>query len=511
MADTPPEHPPADAPEQSGDGADRIRQARLDKLARLEDAGVRGYPTTFPRTHRAGEIHANFDTLEGQRACVSGRLDVFRKLSGNLVFVDLRDESGKIQLMLHPRSMDEAQRLVYDALDPGDFLGACGTVIKSKTGEVSVEANELTFLSKSLRNPPEKWHGIVDVETRYRQRYLDLMANPETRQVFFTRSRLISAIRQYLNAQGFLEVETPILQPIPGGGSARPFATESYALDANVYLRIALELYLKRAIIGGIERVYEIGRNFRNEGVSYKHSPEFTMLELYQAYADYDDIMRLTEDMIATAARAAVGKTRVPWGDQEIDFNPPWQRMPLRAAIAEFSGVDYADYADTETLRQAAERAGLHTEASWNRGKILDELLTAFVEPKLIQPTFLTDYPTDFPGSTLAKGKPDNPDEVERFEAFAGGIEVANAFSELNDPRVQRERFMQQVRAREAGDVEAQPFDQDFLTALEHGMPPTGGLGVGIDRIAMLLTDQHTIRDVILFPQLRPRDDRAES
>jgi lysyl-tRNA synthetase, class II len=276
-----------------------------------------------------------------------------------------------------------------------------------------------------------------------------------------------------------------------------------------MYLRIALELYLKRAIIGGIERVYEIGRNFRNEGVSYKHSPEFTMLELYQAYADYQDIMRLTEDMIATAARAAVGRTLVKWGDGEIDFNPPWQRMPLRTAIAEFSGVDYGEYPDVDSLREAAERAGLHTEPDWNRGKIMDELLTAFVEPRLIQPTFLTDYPTDFPGSTLAKGKPENPDEVERFEAFAGGIEIANAFSELNDPRVQQQRFMQQVRAREAGDVEAQPFDQDFLTALEHGMPPTGGLGVGIDRVVMLLTDQHNIRDVILFPQLRPREEQC--
>jgi lysyl-tRNA synthetase class 2 len=333
------------------------------------------------------------------------------------------------------------------------------------------------------------------------------MANPETRQVFLTRSRIISAIRQYLNARGFVEIETPILQPIPGGGAARPFATESYAMDSRLYLRIALELYLKRAIIGGIERVYEIGRNFRNEGVSFKHSPEFTMLELYKAYADYQDIMVLTEDMVATSARAAVGRTRVKWGDQEIDFSPPWQRMPLRTAIAEFSGVDYDAYPDAESLRRAAEEAGLRTEPDWNRGKIMDELLTAFVEPKLIQPTFLTDYPTDFPGSTLAKGKPDNPAEVERFEAFAGGIEIANAFSELNDPRVQRERFMQQVRARDEGDAEAQPFDQDFLTAMEHGMPPTGGMGLGIDRLAMLLTDQHSIRDVILFPQLRPREE----
>jgi lysyl-tRNA synthetase class 2 len=495
--------------EQDLDGVDRITAARLAKLERLEHTGVRGFPTTFPRSHRAQEIHTNFDALSGQPVCVAGRLDVFRKLSSNLVFVDIKDESGRIQLMLHPRAMDDPQRLVYESLDPGDFVGACGTVIKTKTGEVSVEVTQLTLLSKSLRNPPEKWHGLVDVETRYRQRYLDLMANADTRQVFLTRSRIVAAIRRYLDARGFVEVETPVLQPIPGGGAARPFATESYAMDTRLYLRIALELYLKRCIIGGIERVYEIGRNFRNEGVSFKHSPEFTMLELYQAYADYQDIMRLTEDMVATAARSAVGRTHVRWNDTEIDFNPPWQRMPLRTAIAEFSGVDYAEHPDVDSLREAAERAGLHTEPDWNRGKIMDELLTAFVEPKLIQPTFLTDYPTDFPGSTLAKGKPDNPDEVERFEAFAGGIEIANAFSELNDPRVQRERFVQQVRAREAGDVEAQPFDHDFLVALEHGMPPTGGLGLGIDRVVMLLTDRQNIRDVILFPQLRRRDDQC--
>ncbi len=494
----------------SGDGAeqpDRIRAARLAKLDHLEAAGIRAYPTTFERSHLAQDVAGKFDELQAERVCVAGRLDVFRKLSGNLVFVDIKDDSGRLQLMLHPRDMDESQRAIYDALDPGDFAGACGTVIKSKTGEVTVEVQQLTFLSKSLRNPPEKWHGLVDIETRYRQRYLDLMANDETRQVFLTRSRIVSAIRRYLDTRGFVEVETPVLQPIPGGGAARPFATESNAMDARLYLRIALELYLKRCIVGGIERVYEIGRNFRNEGVSFKHSPEFTMLELYQAYADYQDVMRLTEDMIATAARTAIGRTRVPWGNDEIDFSPPWQRMPLRTAIAEFSGVDYADYPDAESLREAAQRVGLRPDATWSRGKTMDELLTAFVEPRLIQPTFLTDYPTDFPGSTLAKGKPGNPQEVERFEAFVGGIEVANAFSELNDPRVQRSRFEEQVRAREAGDVEAQPFDHDFLTALEHGMPPTGGLGVGIDRIVMLLTNQHSIRDVILFPQMRPREE----
>ena len=481
---------------------DRISAARLDKLSRLESAGQRAFPTTFPRTHTAAEVHAQFDSLEGQRVCVAGRFGVVRSLGKKLAFVPLQDGSGRIQLLLHP---NELPGEVYDALDPGDIVGACGSVMKTRTGEVSVEATEITLLSKSLRNPPEKWHGLTNVETRYRQRYLDLMANAETRQVFLTRTRIISAIRRYLDGHGFVEVETPVLQPIAGGGAARPFATDSFALESRMYLRIALELYLKRLIVGGLERVYEIGRNFRNEGVSFKHNPEFTMLELYQAYADYGDIMRLTENMLTTAARSAVGKTRVAWGEDEINFSPPWQRIPLREAIAEYSGVDYASYPDTDALRDAAARAELHVEPEWNRGKIMDELLTAFVEPKLIQPTFLVDYPTTFPGSTLAKGKPDNPEEVERFEAFAGGIEIANAFSELNDPRVQRERFLQQVRAREEGDPEAQPFDEDFLIALEHGMPPTGGLGVGIDRVAMLLTNQHNIRDVILFPQLRAR------
>jgi lysyl-tRNA synthetase, class II len=482
---------------------DRISAARLHKLERLEATGQRAFPTAFARTHTAADVHARFDQLQGERVCVAGRIGVMRGLGKKLAFAPLQDGSGRIQLVLHPNELPPD---VYEVLDPGDVVGACGTVMKTRTGEISVEASELTVLSKALRNPPEKWHGLTNVETRYRQRYLDLMANPETRQVFMTRSRIVSAIRSFLDAQGFVEVETPVLQPIPGGGSARPFATDSWALDARMYLRVALELYLKRLIVGGIERVYEIGRNFRNEGVSFKHNPEFTMLELYQAFADYADIMRLTEEMIAIAARSAVGKTRVPWGEHEIDFQPPWQRIPLRDAIAEYSGVDYAQYPDVESLRAAAARAGLHVEPQWHRGKIMDELLTAFVEPRLIQPTFLVDYPTDFPGSTLAKGKPANPDEVERFEAFAGGIEMANAFSELNDPRVQRERFLEQVRAREAGDPEAQPFDEDFLIALEHGMPPTGGLGVGIDRVAMLLTDQHTIRDVILFPQLRPRE-----
>jgi len=403
------ESPDANDHEQGIDGADRLRQARLDKLVRLEDAGIRPYPTTAERTHRAAEIQANFETLQGQHVCVVGRLNVFRKLSGNLVFVDLTDESGKIQLMLHPRSMGDSQRLVYDALDPGDFLGACGIVMKSKTGEVSVEAAEITFLGKSLKTPPEKWHGLVDVETRYRQRYLDLMSNVETRQVFLTRSRFISAIRQYLNARGFVEVETPVLQPIPGGGSARPFATESYAMDARMYLRIALELYLKRCIVGGIERVYEIGRNFRNEGVSFKHSPEFTMLELYQSYADYEDIMRLTEDMVATAAKAAVGKTRVRWGDAEIDFNPALaahtaadgHRRILRCGLCRLSG--YGSAAGSCAERGPAYRA--RVEPRQDPGRAADRVRRAETDPADV-PRRLSDR---FPGFHAGQGQARQP------------------------------------------------------------------------------------------------------
>jgi lysyl-tRNA synthetase class 2 len=341
---------------------DRIRAARLEKLARIEEAGLRPYPTTFGRTHLARAVSARFEQLEGQRVCVAGRLGVFRTLGKNLAFVFVHDDSGEIQLLIHPGDLDERSRLVFEALDPADFVGACGTVTRTRRGEVSVEVQQLELLSKALRNPPEKWHGLVDVETRYRQRYLDLMANPETRQVFLTRSRVVGAIRSFLNARGFVEVETPILQPIPGGGAARPFSTASNALGAELYLRIALELYLKRLIVGGIERVYEIGRNFRNEGISFKHYPEFTMLELYQAYADYDDMMHLTEEMVASVAAAAVGKYRVAWNDAELDFSPPWRRVGLREAIAEYSGIDYDAYTDVASLRAAADRSGVRTE-----------------------------------------------------------------------------------------------------------------------------------------------------
>lgn len=489
------------------DESDDLMAARLRKLDALRELGVEPFPRRYDRTHLSAQLIAGFDQLEGQTVRVAGRLvGAIRDLGGS-GFAHLLDADGRIQVFFRKNSLSAEGFAVYRLLDAGDFIGVEGKPFRTRAGEITVEAVQLTFLGKAVRPLPEKWHGLTDVETRYRQRYLDLTTNAETRTVFLTRAKVVAAIRAFLNARAFVEVETPVLQPIPGGGAARPFATESHAQGATVYLRIALELYLKRCIVGGIERVYEIGKNFRNEGSDFKHNPEFTMLELYQAYADYGDVMALTEDLVTDTARATSGGTTVPWGETTIDFRTPWARVPLREAIAEYSGIDYAEYPDDEELRRVAAGKGLPVEASWNRGKVLDELLTAFVEPKLVQPTFLVDYPTAFPGSTLAKGQPADPLHVERFEAFAGGIELANAFSELNDPRVQRERFEEQVRARQLGDEEAHPFDADFLRALEHGMPPTGGLGIGIDRLVMLLTNRSHIREVILFPQLRARAD----
>jgi lysyl-tRNA synthetase, class II len=389
-----------------------------------------------------------------------------------------------------------------DTLDVGDFLGVVGTTFKTRTGEITVEAAEAHVLSKALRPLPEKWHGLQDVETRYRKRYLDLIANPEVMDVFRTRGRIVHEVRSFLVERGFLEVETPVLQTVPGGGSARPFETHYNALDRTLSLRIALELYLKRCVIGGIEKVFEIGRNFRNEGISLKHNPEFTMLEVYQAYADYEEIMRLTEDLVSTVAYRVLGKTTIPVkGGVEVDLTPPWERKPLRVAIYEACGVDYDEHRSAESLAGAAAEAGLRVQPGWTRGKLIDELLSVFVEPKISNPVFLVDYPLEL--SPLAKQRTDRPDVVERFEAFCGGMEIANAFSELNDPLDQRERFLEQARQKGSGDDEAMPFDADFLEALEHGMPPTGGMGLGIDRLTMVLTGQDKIRDVILFPQLR--------
>ena len=480
---------------------DRLYQQRLAKLQKLREAGVDPYPARFERTDLAADVLAGFEQEPGRVVRVAGRVVGGIRRMGKVTFLHLRDVSGDLQAFIRRDSVGDAAYALLELVDVGDFLGVVGETMKTRTGEVSVQARELQVLSKSLRPLPEKWHGLQDVETRYRRRYLDLIANPEVMQVFRARGRIVHEVRNFLVDRGFLEVETPVLQPIPGGGSARPFETFYNALDRTLFMRIALELYLKRCVIGGIERVFEIGRNFRNEGISLKHNPEFTMLEVYQAYADYGEIMRLTEDLVSTVATRVLGTPAVTINEREISLAPPWPRIPLRDAIYEACGVDYDEHPDADSLARAAAEAGLRVQPGWSRGKLIDELLSIFVEPKITNPVFLTDYPLEL--SPLAKKSEDRPDVVERFEAFCGGMEIANAFSELNDPIDQRERFLAQVQLKQGGDEDAQPYDADFIEALEHGMPPTGGMGLGIDRLTMLLTGQDKIRDVILFPQLR--------
>jgi len=366
-----------------------------------------------------------------------------------------------------------------------------------------MKAENITLLSKSLKPLPEKWHGLSDVDTRYRQRYLDLIANTEVREVFQVRSRVITAIREFLNQRGFLEVETPVLQPLAGGAAARPFVTHHHSLDRDLYLRIALELHLKRLIVGGFDRVYELGRTFRNEGISTRHNPEFTMLECYQTYADYNDVMDILEEMVSSVTSKISGKDEVLFGDNTINFKPPWQRLDLRQAIIKYSGIDFDQYSDTDSLRAKMSRLNMEVDPKKDRGRLIDELISTFVEPNLIQPTFLLDYPVEM--SPLAKTKPDNGSVVERFEAFAGGMEIANAFTELNDPIEQRQRFLRQQEKHKTEDEVVETLDEDFLLAMEYGMPPTGGLGVGIDRLVMLLTGQPSIREVIFFPQLKEK------
>jgi lysyl-tRNA synthetase class 2 len=481
---------------------DRLFEQRLDKLKRLRQAGIDPYPARFERDDLAADVVATFDREPGTTVRVAGRVVGGIRRMGRSTFLHLQDASGRIQAYFKQDVLGPERYALLDLIDAGDFLGVVGETMRTRTGEVTVQARELHVLGKSLRPLPEKWHGLQDVETRYRKRYLDLIANPEVMEVFRTRGRIVHEVRGFLVERGFLEVETPVLQAVPGGGSARPFETYYNALDRTLSLRIALELYLKRCIIGGIERVFEIGRNFRNEGISHKHNPEFTMLELYQAYADYEEIMRLTEDLVSTVARKVLGRTTITVkGDVEVDLAPPWPRTRLRDAIYERTGVDYDEHPTADSLARAAAEAGLKVQPGWTRGKIIDELLSVFVEPKVTGPVFLVDYPLEL--SPLAKQRTDRPDVVERFEAFCGGMELANAFSELNDPLEQRQRFLEQARQKGTGDDEAMPFDADFLEAIEHGMPPTGGMGMGIDRLTMLLTGQDKIRDVILFPQLR--------
>ena len=483
---------------------DEIIALRRTKLERIRSRGADPYPTRFHRTHTAQEATGLLqdDSTPEDTVVVAGRITAMRQM-GKATFLDLRDGSGRIQAYLKQETLGPQTYDTLRDIDLGDILGVSGTLFRTRTGEPTVQVHSLTLLAKALRLPPEKWHGLQDVEVRYRQRYLDLMANPSVRDTFVNRSRIISAIRRFLDSRGFLEVETPVLQATAGGAAARPFVTHHNTLDRDFYLRVALELHLKRLIVGGFDKVYEIGRIFRNEGVSTRYNPEFTMLESYQAYADYTDVMEMVEEMISGVAQEVVGGTRVPWGDTSIDLTPPWPRIPLRDAIRQHSGVDFEAHPDTESMREAVAGCGIPVDESWGRGKLIDELMSAKVQPNLVQPTYLTDYPVEL--SPLAKRKPDNPPLVERFELFIAGMEVGNAYTELNDPIDQRQRLLEQARLRAAGDEEAEIADEDFLIALEHGMPPTAGLGLGIDRLVMVLTGNTSIREVILFPALRER------
>ena len=483
--------------------SDLERQRRI-KLERLRERGIDPYPPRIQRTHTAAEAILEFEAGEPEREIsLVGRLMSIRVM-GKSTFAHIEDGSGRVQIYLRRDTLgEEAYEFFRRDFDIGDFIGATGRLFRTRSGEITLHVNDFRLLAKSLHPLPEKWHGLKDVETRYRQRYLDLIANEEARKMFVIRARIVSAVRRFLDQQGFLEVETPVLQPLYGGAAARPFVTYHNVLDQDLYLRIADELYLKRLIIGGYERVYEIGKDFRNEGVSHTHNPEFTQLEFYQAYADYNDVMQTAEQMVSYVAQEVLGTTRITYQGNEIELAPPWERRSFRQTIEEKSGIDYEDYPDAQSLFQAIRAIGGNVEPKATRGKLIDALLSNYVEPKLIQPTFLVDYPVEI--SPLAKRKPGHPDTVERFEGFVGGIEICNAFSELNDPLDQEERFLAHGRAYEAGDEEAHQMDRDWLIALSYGMPPTGGFGMGIDRLTMLLTDQVYIREVILFPHLRTK------
>lgn len=483
---------------------EELIRVRRQKLEELKSQGHNPFFCNFKPTHRAKELLEEYGGLtagqeaRGSRVAVAGRIMSLR-WHGKSSFAHLMDGTAKIQVYVRREVVgDEAYRL-FKRLDIGDFLGVNGAVFKTKTGEVTVLVGEFLLLAKSLRPLPEKWHGLKDVEIRYRQRYLDLICNPQVKEVFLTRSRIISLIRKFLDDRGFLEIETPMMQTFPGGAAANPFVTHHKALGRDLYLRIAPELYLKRLVVGGLERVYEINRSFRNEGISTRHNPEFTMLELYQAYSDYEDLMEMTQELIPYLTKQVLGTLKIEYQTQPIDLSPPWERLTLAEAISKYCGLDMVKAND---LRSRVKDLGIEVANDESDFQMIDDIFKELVEPKLIQPTFITDYPIEL--TPLARSKPEDHRIAERFELFVGGIELANAYSELNDPVEQRERLAQQVALRWAGSEKAGKIDEDFIKALEYGMPPTGGLGVGIDRLVMVLTDSASIRNVILFPHLRP-------
>jgi lysyl-tRNA synthetase class 2 len=489
-----------------------LQQIRLDKVTEMRERGIEPYPLRTRRSHTNAEALAAYDTAEASGdlpedgtlatpMTLVGRIVSFRHM-GKTVFAHIEDGTARLQLYIRKDAVGEdAYADVLKLFDLGDFVQAEGQLFRTRTGEVSLRVTDLTMLTKAINAPPEKWHGLQDIETRYRQRYVDLLANAEVRRIFQVRARIVTAIRQFLDARGYLEVETPVLQPLYGGAAARPFTTHHNALDQTFYLRIADELYLKRLLVGGFERVYEIAKDFRNEGIDRNHSPEFTMLEFYEAYADYEVMMDTVEALVAHVVTTVFGEPRFTFHGDEIDVTPPWPRKTLRQAIIDGCGVDYTQYPTQPELLKAAREAGADIDSDTVWPRIVDELLKQFVRPNLIQPIFLTDYPVAL--SPLAKRKTDDPTHVERFQPYIGGGEIGNAFTELNDPMDQLARFRDQQEDREAGDEEAMPLDWDFIAALMYGMPPTGGVGMGIDRLAMLLTDQRTLRDVILFPAMR--------
>jgi lysyl-tRNA synthetase class 2 len=493
--------------------SDQLVQRRAN-LAELSGLGVQLYPHSFHRTHTVEALvqahgEKSHDDLEAERpeTVTAGRVLGIRSF-GKASFLVISGGSAHIQVYIRQDSMPPDDFRMYKLLDFGDFVGVEGRLFRTRTNELTIWASRLHFLAKCLVPLPEKWHGLSDVEIRYRQRYLDLIVNPDSRRVFEVRAKVLGGIREFLNARGYLEVETPMMQPIAGGALARPFVTHHNALDMDLYLRIAPELYLKRLVVGGVERVYEINRNFRNEGISTQHNPEFTMLEFYEAYSDYEDLMSLTETMIPEVAIRAIGTDQIAWGDQQISLSAPYRRRDLRQITAEAAAgrigeVTEHDLRDAAKARELARRLGVEVDPADGPGKITMTLFEHLVEETLIQPTYVYDFPTEV--SPLSKQKPDDPDTVERFELYVGGLEIANAFSELNDPAEQRRRFEHQLSERQQGDLEAHAMDDDYVRALEYGMPPTAGEGVGIDRLVMLLTNSPSIRDVILFPHMRPR------